>query len=72
MKASFLRKNILEKGIDAEKFVDFLQEKKGEDGADITNWTMDDLKLLVNEFYKINITNPAWSSLERRFYYACL
>ena len=54
MKASFLRKNILEKGIDAEKFVDFLQEKKGEDGADITNWTMDDLKLLVNEFYKIN------------------
>ena len=53
-KQNFLRKNILEKGIDAEKFVDFLQEKKGEDGADITNWTMDDLKLLVNEFYKIN------------------
>ena len=53
-KQNFLRKNILEKGIDAEKIVDFLQEKKGEDGADITNWTMDDLKLLVNEFYKIN------------------
>ena len=53
-KQNFLRKNILEKGIDAEKFVDFLQEKKGEDGADITNWTMEDLKLLVNEFYKIN------------------
>jgi len=31
LKASFLRKNILEKGIDAEKFVDFLQGKKGED-----------------------------------------
>jgi len=53
-KQNFLRKNILEKGIDAEKFVDFLQEKKGEDGADITNWTMEDLKLLVNEFYKKN------------------
>ena len=35
LKASFLRKNILEKGIDAEKFVDFLQGNKGEDGAGI-------------------------------------
>ena len=54
-KQQFLRERILgRKEIDANKFVDFLQEKKGEEGADISNWTMEDLKEVVKEFYKIN------------------
>ena len=53
-KQNYLRKKILEKGLDPGKFVEFLQEKKGEDGDDISNWTMEDLKLVVKEFYQIN------------------
>ena len=52
-KQNYLRKKILEKGLDSEKFVEFLEEKKGEEGVDITNWTMDDLKSVVKEFYQI-------------------
>ena len=53
-KQNYLRKKIIEKGLDPEKFVEFLQEKKGEEGDDISNWTMEDLKLVVKEFYQIN------------------
>ena len=53
-KQNYLRKKILEKNLDSEKFVEFLEEKKGEEGADISNWTMDDLKSVVKEFYQIN------------------
>jgi len=53
-KQNYLRKSIIEKGLDPGKFVDFLQEKKGEEGADISNWTMEDLKQIVKEFYEIN------------------
>ena len=53
-KQSFLRKSILEKGLDSEKFVDFLIEKKGEEGDDISNWTMEELKAIVKEFYELN------------------
>ena len=53
-KQNYLRKTILEKGLDPGKFVEFLQEKKGEDGDDISNWTMEDLKIVVKEFYQIN------------------
>ena len=53
-KQNYLRKKIIERGLDPEKFVEFLQEKKGEEGDDISNWTMEDLKLVVKEFYQIN------------------
>ena len=53
-KQNYLRKNIIDKGLDPEQFVEFLQEKKGEEGDDITNWTMEDLKTVVKEFYQRN------------------
>ena len=49
-KQIFLRENILDKGYDTNMFVDFLIGKKGEDGADVGNWTMNDLKIIVKEF----------------------
>ena len=49
-KQAFLRENILEKCYDAEKFMEFLQSKKGEQGTDINKWTMEELKKVVNEF----------------------
>ena len=51
-KQNFLREKILEKGYDTNEFVQFLTDKKGPDGADVSNWVMDDLILVVNEFIK--------------------
>ena len=51
-KQNFLREKILEKGYDVNEFVQFLTEKKGEEGADVANWSMEDLKIVVNEFIK--------------------
>ena len=49
-KQTFLRTNILEKGYDAEEFMNFLQTKKGEFGLDLNNWNINELKTAVQEF----------------------
>ena len=49
-KQTFLRTNILEKGYDAEEFMNFLQGKKGDLGLDLNNWNIDELSLAVKEF----------------------
>ena len=49
-KQNYLRKNILDKGYDADEFVSFLQSKKGEAASDISNWSMKDLHVVVQEF----------------------
>ena len=51
-KQGYLRLNILEKGFDADEFMKFLEYKKGEDGLDLNNWNMEELKLSVREFVK--------------------
>lgn len=53
-KQNFLREKILDKGYDTNQFVQFLTSKKGEEGADVANWTMEDLIKVVNEFIKLN------------------
>lgn len=53
-KQNFLRETILERGYDTNLFVQFLTNKKGEEGADIGNWTMEDLKIIVREFIYLN------------------
>ena len=53
-KQNFLREKILEKGYDVNEFVQFLTEKKGEEGADVANWSMEDLKVVVNDFIKLH------------------
>ena len=52
-KQNFLRQNILDKGYDTNLFVEFLMDKKGEEGADVGNWTMSDLKIVVKEFISL-------------------
>ena len=53
-KQNFLREKILEKGYDTNQFVQFLIDKKGENGADVAVWTMNDLKQVVKEFILLN------------------
>jgi len=55
-KQNYLRENILEKGYDVNEFVSFLKSKKGEEGADIENWSMEDLVEVVKEFVEQNKT----------------
>ncbi len=62
-KQNFLRENILEKGYDANLFVEFLIGKKGEEGADVGNWTMNDLQKVVKEFISLQNDNKDKSNL---------
>ena len=50
LKQQFLREEILEKNYDAQSFINFLIAKKGENAADINNWSLDELKLIVVEY----------------------
>ena len=53
-KQNFLRENILEKGYDAEKFMNFLKLKKGEQGLDLNNWDKNELIPAVEEFKSLD------------------
>ena len=46
-KLNFLREKILDKGYDTNDFTIFLKAKKGEDGEDVSNWTMPELEQVV-------------------------
>ena len=50
LKQQFLREEILDKNYDAQSFIDFLIAKKGNSAADINNWSLDELKLIVVEY----------------------
>lgn len=52
-KQNYLRETILDKGYDGNKFMSFLQEKKGEEII-LENWSMEELKLAVQEFINFN------------------
>ena len=56
-KQTYLRTEILDKGYNAQEFFDFLVEKKGEEGGDLNNWLMIDLKAIVLEFQQSHQTN---------------
>ena len=56
-KQNYLRENILNRGYDANIFINFLKTKKGEQGADISNWSLPDLQEVVQEFISLNTIN---------------
>ena len=53
-KKNYLRENILNKGYEAEDFVSYLTSKKGEEGVDLSNWSLDELKNVVQEYITAN------------------
>ena len=56
-KQLFLRENILDKGYEAEDFVSYLTSKKGDEGIDLNNWSLEELKSVVNEFISSQYNN---------------
>ena len=53
-KQEFLRIHILEKGYDADEFMEYLETLKGEKGLKIENWSKNDLIQAVEQFTKMN------------------
>ena len=49
-KQKFLRKEILNKGYDADEFYSYLIENKGEEAGDVNFWLKSDLEKIVKEF----------------------
>ena len=49
-KQNYLRENILDKGYEAEDFVTYLTSKKGDEGVDLGNWQLNELKAVVQEY----------------------
>ena len=60
-KQIYLRENILDKGYDGEDFASFLTSKKGEEGVNLKNWSLDELKSAVQEF--INIQSQKFNQI---------
>ena len=58
-KQNYLRQNILDRGYDGNAFANFLIQKRGEGGADISIWSLNDLQIVVNEFIALNDQNNA-------------
>ena len=56
-KQNYLRTNIMEAGYDTNTFVEFLIGKKGEEGSDVANWSLPDLKNVVQEFISLQNKN---------------
>ena len=60
-KQEYLRVNILEKGYNADEFMEYLEVLGGEKGLEIRNWSKNDLIKAVHDFQIINQkkgTNP--------------
>ena len=57
-KQAYLRENVLEMGYDADEFMTFLQTKKGENGLDLNNWSMNELITVVEEFVNNKKVKP--------------
>ena len=64
-KQEFLRESVLEKGLDANSFADYLVSKKGEEGSNLDTWSMSELKLAVKEFIEINDSKKKESEKEK-------
>ena len=48
-KQEYLRVHIIQKGREPELFISYLEQQK-EDGADIDNWTLEELKAIVEQY----------------------
>lgn len=56
-KQDYLRINILEKGYNADDFMQYLKTLRGEKGLQVENWSKNDLIKAVIEFKRINAPN---------------
>ncbi len=53
IKQNYLRNEVIEKGYSADLFVNFLSDKKPENADDLNSYSLEELKLIVEEFKQI-------------------
>ena len=62
-KQHYLRENILNKGYDANEFMDFFKESTGTDDLNLNDFTMEEIEKVVNDFYSRKVElNPQQNS----------
>ena len=64
-KQFYLRENILNKGYNAEEFMNYLKAKKGEKGLDLRNWDRWELEKAVTQFIALKKFNSKKRSIVR-------
>ena len=64
-KQIFLRKNILDKGYNADEFMQYLSQLKGEEGLDLSNWSLDELSTTVKDFIAQKNSNSSDSNNQK-------
>ena len=52
-KKELLKKEVMDTGINLDEFINYCVSKK-EDGDNLNNWTIDELKTIIKEFTEIN------------------
>ena len=50
-KQIYLRENILDKGLNGPEFMDLMVKLKGENGTDISQWSLEEIKMVINIIY---------------------
>ena len=56
-KQNFLRKEIIDKGYSPEDFANYVKNIKGENGADLNLWSIEELYIIVPHFMPIAISH---------------
>ncbi len=64
-KHELLKKEIIDVNRDKDSFLDFCMQKK-ENGDDLDNWTVDELKETIAEFSKIDVNSKLNSKHENK------
>lgn len=64
-KQELLKKEIIDKNLDKDSFLDFCMQKK-ENGDDLDNWTIEELKETITEFSKIEVQNKLNAKNDKR------
>ena len=54
-KQQYLRTEILDEGYDAQDFNDYMCHIRNEENIDLNNWTLQEIKNVVNSFKKMKM-----------------
>ena len=59
IKKELFQNEIVNKEYNIDEFTEYVQQKTGNENIDFTNWSIDDMKIIINNFqnYKLQLNN---------------
>ena len=66
-KQNFLRKEIMNKGYNPQAFQEFMIQQSSTGDIDLDNWTMQDLRNVVEQFKQISVPQENAESVEENY-----